>query len=260
MLSHKVNSHQERPFNAFDALLDFSDLSSEVQTHLTKVYRLLSLVILTSILGAAIQIKYFLLSQFLFPYILLLFVIMIGIAVTPKKQFLLRIGLAMSFGLVQGIVIGPLIQEAIDVDPQIVRAALVLTLCVFASFSMIAMMTRNKRYLYLGSMLNSFCLFLIFMSIFPTSFGYQLSLYGGLAMFIGYVFYDTQQIIKRVEKYGLEHTDYVSDAITLYIDFVAIFIRLLIIILRAKERRDGNGGASHRTVSSLSTRNVKIDL
>ena len=212
-----------------------------------------------SVLGAAIQIKYFLMTQFVFPYILCLLGIMISIACIPKQRFLTRIGLSMLFGLFQGIIIGPMINEAIDVDPNIVRYAFILTLCVFLSFSMAAMITKNKKYLYLGSMLNSFCLFLLFMNIFPTSFGYQLSLYGGLIMFIGYVFYDTQVIIKRVEKYGLENTDFVSDAITLYIDFVAIFIRILIIILRAKERRDGGGGAN-RSTSSVSTRNIKIDL
>merc|ERR1719361_1750171 len=115
---------------------------------------------------------------------------------------------------------------------MIVRAALILTLCVFISFSMIAMMTKNKRF-------------------FPV--GCEISLYGRLLMFIGYVFYDTQQIIKRVERFGLDKTDYISDAITLYIDFVAIFIRILIIILRSKEK---DGGYSRPI---LKTRN-KMDL
>eukprot|EP01084_Bolivina_argentea_P268845 456773_1 len=258
MLPNKLSNQPRPPINVFDAVFDFSDLSSDVQTHLTKVYRLLSLVIITSILGAAIQIKYFLLTQFIFPYILCLLAIMISIACIPKDRFFIRIGLAMLFGLFQGIIIGPLVNEAIDIDPQIVRAAFILTLCVFVSFSLMAMMTKNKKYLYLGSMLNSFCLFLLFMNIFPTSFGYQLSLYGGLIMFIGYVFYDTQQIIKRVEKYGLENTDYVSDAITLYIDFVAIFVRILILIMRAKQR--GEGGSSNNSKPTISTRNIKIDL
>ena len=216
------------------------------------------MVIILSVLGAAIQIKYFLMTTFVFPYILCLIAIMISIACIPKKRFLTRIGLTLSFGLFQGIIIGPIVKEAIDIDPNIVRYAFILTLCVFLSFSMIAMMTKNKKYLYLGSMLNSFCLFLLFMNIFPTSYGYQLSLYGGLIMFVGYVFYDTQVIIKRVEKYGLENTDFISDAVTLYVDFVAIFIRILIIILRSKERRDGGG--SNRSTSSVSTRNIKIDL
>ena len=159
----------------------------------------------------------------------------------------------MLFGLLQGIVIGPLVNEAIDIDPIIVRAAFVLTLCVFASFSIIAMLTKKKKYLYLGSMLNSFCMFLLFMRIFPTAYGYELSLYGGLIMFIGYVFYDTQQIIARVERFGLDQTDYISDAITLYIDFVAIFIRILIIIMRSKEK---DSGYSRPTIK---TRN-KMDL
>merc|ERR1719295_551623 len=211
---------------------------------------------LTSIVGAAIQIQNHLMTQMVFPYIFALIAVMVSIACIPREHFFVRIGLALFFGFLQGIVIGPLVNEAIDMDPFIVRAALVLTLCVFVSFSMIAMMTKNKTYLYLGSMLNSFCLFLLFMRIFPTSFGYELSLYGGLIMFIGYVFYDTQQIIKRVERFGLQQTDFVSDAITLYIDFVAIFVRILIIIMRSKDRDNGNGGSR----ALPSTRTVKMDL
>ena len=70
--------------------------------------------------------------------------------------------MTLLFGLFQGIIIGPIVNEAIDVDPNIVRHAFVLTLCVFLSFSMIAMMTKNKKYLYLGGLLNSFCLFLFY--------------------------------------------------------------------------------------------------
>merc|ERR1719474_2063648 len=191
---------------------------------------------LTSIVGAAIQIQNHLMTVMAFPYILAMIAVMIAIACIPREHFFVRIGLALFFGFLQGIIIGPLVNEAIDMDPFIVRAALVLTLCGFASFSMIAMMTKNKKCLYLGSMLNSFCLFLLFMRIFPTSFGYELSLYGGLIMFIGYVFYDTQQIIRRAERFGLQQTDFVSDAVTLYIDFVAIFVRILIIIMRSKDR------------------------
>ena len=232
--------------------------SNDVQVHLSKVYRLLAIVILTSIVGAAFQIKYFLLTQFVWPYIIALLAIMISIHCVPKERFFPRIGLALSFGFIQGVIIGPIVNEAIDIDPMIVRAALLLTLCVFTSFSIVAMLTKSKKYLYLGSMLNSFCIFLLFMRIFPTSFGYELSLYGGLIMFVGYVFYDTQVIIARVERFGLDSTDFVSDAITLYIDFVAIFIRILIIIMRSKDK-DGRGGGGGYSRPTLKTRN-KIDL
>merc|ERR1719334_1174829 len=121
---------------------------------------------LTSIVGAAIQIQNHLMTQMVFPYILALIAVMVSIACIPREHFFVRIGLALFFGFLQGIVIGPLVNEAIDMDPFIVRAALVLTLCVFVSFSLIAMMTKNKTYLYLGSMLNSFCLFLLLCGYF----------------------------------------------------------------------------------------------
>ena len=212
--------------------------SIDVQTHLTKVYRLLSLFILASVLGAAIQIKMLLLTESVVWCVVGLLALMVSMACVPKNRFFTRIALYMAFGLFQGILIGPLVGQAVDIDPQIVRGALALTLCVFVSFSTLAMMTRRKTYLYLGSLLNSFCMFLLVMSIFPVSFGYELSLYGGLVMFIGYVFFDTQQIIKRVERSGLQGTDYVSYAFELYIDFISIFVRILNIIMRSKEKRE----------------------
>ncbi len=59
-------------------------------------------------------------------------------------------------------------------------------------------------------------------------------LYGGLVVFMGYVIFDTQMIIEDVYN---KRNDFVGHAQQLFIDFVAIFVRLLQILLRNADRK-----------------------
>lgn len=53
-------------------------------------------------------------------------------------------------------------------------------------------------------------------------------LYFGLLIFLGYMVFDTQEIIERAH-YG--DLDYVKHALTLFTDFVAVLVRILIIMV-----------------------------
>lgn len=56
---------------------------------------------------------------------------------------------------------------------------------------------------------------------------FQVSLYLGLIIMCGFILYDTQLILEKV-KGG--DKDYVSHCVDLFIDFVGVFRRILIIL------------------------------
>ena len=63
---------------------------------------------------------------------------------------------------------------------------------------------------------------------FPLCLQLFSQIYFGLLVFVGYMVVDTQDII---EKAHLGDLDYVKHALTLFTDFVAVFVRILIIMV-----------------------------
>lgn len=61
----------------------------------------------------------------------------------------------------------------------------------------------------------------------------SISLYGGLLLFSGFLLYDTQKIVKRAENtplYGGYQFDPINNAISIYMDTLNIFIRIVTIL------------------------------
>jgi FtsH-binding integral membrane protein len=70
------------------------------------------------------------------------------------------------------------------------------------------------------------------MSIRSLAISEAISLYGGLAVFSGFVLYDTQKILQhgRMAEHGLMKPDPVNESISLELDMINIFIRLVQIL------------------------------
>jgi len=95
------------------------------------------------------------------------------------------------------------------------------------------MLARRREYLYLGGLLSSGLSMLMWLQFASSIFGgsasiFKFELYFGLLIFVGYMVVDTQEII---EKAHLGDMDYVKHSLTLFTDFVAVFVRILIIMV-----------------------------
>lgn len=218
-------------------LTDLSHLEPHVTEHLKKVYLTLSTILGISAIGAYFQIVTN------FPSMaagLLSFVFLLGITIstfTGVSQEK-RLALLAAFSFFEGASLGTLINHVAKIDPNIIAVALVCTTGIFIAFSAVAMFSPRRSYLYLGGYLSFSIFFMLVASIFNIfvrSSGINwFLLYGGLVMFMTYVIYDTQVII---EKASFGNVDYINHALELFIDFVAIFVRILIILSDKKEKK-----------------------
>jgi len=220
----------------WDALGKTSALNQTVRHHLTQVYSTLAVALLTAAAGSIIEITtgffYGILS------IVALFGLIIWFALTNPADIKKRMGIFLGIAFTQGVLIAPLIQHTLHIDPAIVSTALLGTTVVFACFSGAALMAERRSYLYLGGLLSSGLSTLVLLSFlnlfFRSLFVFNIQLYLGLVVFCGFVVFDTQLI---VEKANLGDKDFVGHALELFIDFVKIFVRLLIILSKDKKEK-----------------------
>ena len=159
-------------------------------------------------------------------------------AVTRGK----RTGLFLGFTLLKGLSLGPLIAMALRVNPALITTAALGTTLVFACFSASAYFSDKRSMIYLGGLLGSALSLLALASLINLFVGsallFNMQLYGGLLVFCGYVVFDTQMILFKAD---MGQRDPISGAVELFIDFAAIFVRILIILMKNsgnKQRRD----------------------
>ncbi|MCL7037522.1 hypothetical protein MKW94_015817, partial [Papaver nudicaule] len=98
----------------------------------------------------------------------------------------------------------------------------------FACLSGDAMLPRCREYLYLGGFLSASVSLMFWYHMPFLSLGGSAALYFGLLVFMGYMVVDTQGII---EKAHLGDVDCINHSLTLFTDMVAVFVRVLIIMV-----------------------------
>lgn len=227
------------------SVFKMNDYSRQTQDHLFKVYLSLMLCVLAASCGAATSM-YFRLSADLS-----LLGVLGGMGMlmwlswdTRKEEVQRRMSLLCAFGFFEGMSLGPLLYVAAFIDPALIVTAFLGTVAVFACFTASALIAQRRSYLYLGGILGSAVTLLLVLGLANMFFRsvniFLVELYGGLLVFSGYVVFDTQLILEKAE-YGSK--DVVGHAATLFIDFVGIFVRILIILMR------NNRGKSDRNKS-----------
>ena len=102
------------------------------------------------------------------------------------------------------------------------------------------MVAKRREFFFLAGILASvagYLALLSFVNIFiKSSLALDVQLYAGLAMFVGYVLLDTQVMIDRFES-GHNRCNFVRPACDLFGDLVAVFVRILILLMRKNEKR-----------------------
>ncbi|XVF52535.1 hypothetical protein PTKIN_Ptkin05aG0026200 [Pterospermum kingtungense] len=222
---------QSRSHWNYDTLKNFRQISPIVQTHLKRVYLTLCCALVASAIGAYLHILWNI-GGYLTTFAC--FGTMIWLLSTPPHEEQKRVSLLMASAVFEGASVGPLIDLAIQIDPSILVSAFVGTALAFACFSGAAMLARRREYLYLGGLLSSGVSILLWLHFASSIFGgstalSMIEIYFGLLVFVGYMVVDTQDII---EKAHFGDLDYVKHSLTLFTDFVAVFVRILIIMMK----------------------------
>jgi len=174
----------------------------------------------------------------LFASIGLIFAIFLTPA-TPANdthRFLYLLGI----GFFNGASIAPLVFSALAIDHWIVVSALVSTGLIFASLSASALISHRRSYFFLYGFLSSSLSVMLWLSLFNlffirSPFLFQVKLYFGLLMFCGYVLFDTQVIVERASR---GDKDYIQHTLDLFVDLIAIFVRILIILTQKSEKKE----------------------
>lgn len=216
-----------------------SKLEEPVRTHLKNVYACLTMSTMAAAVGAYVHMYTELLSAGLFTIIVATgFLIALMHTADNGKNRKMRIGFLLGFAFCSGLGMGPLLSLAVQINPNIIVTALVATTLIFTSFSIVSLTAQRGYYLYLGGTLMSFLSTLLLLSIANILFGSQLIfqayLYIGLFLMCGFILYDTQVIVEK-RRHG--DRDFVAHSVDLFIDFVGVFRRLVIILTQREEQK-----------------------
>lgn len=209
-----------------------------IRSHLKNVYACLSMSILSAAAGAYTHVFTSLLRGGGLLYTLASLGMLFGLYSTPDngKNRTMRLGMLLGFAFLTGLGLGPLLDVVIMVNPAIVPNAFMMSAIIFASFSGAALFAPDGQYLYLGGTLFSAMSGLMWLGIinlfFQSQLMYQGYIWGTLLVFCGFIVWDTQMII---EKRRAGSNDYISHSLDLFIDFVQVFRKLLIILTSKDE-------------------------
>jgi FtsH-binding integral membrane protein len=164
-------------------------------------------------------------------FILLLFFISIGLMLMTISPFSTYIRLTM-FTLFS-VVFGILLSYLNRINPSILKAALAGTIGIFIFMFIAGSILTSYGYnlSWLGGILFISLFMLIIVQLLSLCFGIdnntrKVQLYIGLVIFSLYILYDTYDVVKN--------KDFITGALSYYLDIINIFVKLVELFLRSK--------------------------
>jgi FtsH-binding integral membrane protein len=216
-------------------MLDFSDITPRVKTHLNQVYGTLSIACMAAT-ASCILMPAFLVQNLV--YVIFSIIATIGLVVTMMsnrgdRNHGTKFVCLLAIAAIDGASLKPLIELANDIDPMLVVNALIYTAAIFGSFSLASLMTKRRSMLFLGGILSSVMIGMSVGMLFSWIIGYSFISFLGynivmLGVFSFYVIYDTQLIVEKAHSGDF---DYTLHALELFIDLIRIFVHVLRILI-----------------------------
>lgn len=164
---------------------------------------------------------------------------MMGVMSTSPDQVLLKHTCWTGFQVMQAATLAPLFFY----NPAILARAGLYTVGLVGSLSYIGATAKSDKYLYIGGPLLAGVVVVALAGMAPMILPARIasralapleavSLYGGLAVFSGFVLYDTQKILARarMSQQGMMRRDTCRESISLELDCINIFVRLVSIL------------------------------
>lgn len=151
-----------------------------------------------------------------------------------------------AFNATQAAFVAPLI--AFAPGALIARAGL-YTVAMMGSIAFVGATAKQEKYMYIGGPLLAGAAIVAVSGLAPLvipatavrtlALTENLWLYGGLAVFGGFTLYDTQKVLHhaRMAQAGVIKKDPVNESISLELDFLNIFIRMVQILMMQQRRK-----------------------
>lgn len=160
---------------------------------------------------------------------------------------MVKYGLWTAFNITQAALLSPLM----FLHPALLARAGLYTVGMMGSIAFVGATAKQEKYMYLGGPLLAGVTIVALSGLAPLvlpmtatrtlMWSERIWLYGGLAVFGGFTLYDVQKILHhaRMAERGLVKRDVVNESVSLELDFINIFVRMVqIMALRGgRERR-----------------------
>jgi FtsH-binding integral membrane protein len=174
------------------------------------------------------------------------FATMIGTRSISPDNYIPKYAMWTAFNATQAAFVAPLLAF---VPPVLLGRAGLYTIAMMGGLAIVGATAKQEKYLYIGGPLLAGAAIVAASGLAPLiipatavrtlAFTENLWLYGGLAVFGGFTLYDVQKVLHhaRLAQAGVMRRDPVNESISLELDFLNIFIRMVQILMMQQNRR-----------------------
>lgn len=158
----------------------------------------------------------------------------------------MKYGLWTGFNITQAALLSPLM----FMHPALLARAGLYTVGMMGSLAFVGATAKQEKYLYLGGPLLAGVTIVALSGLAPLAlpatatralaWSDKIWLYGGLTVFGGFTLYDVQKVLAhaRMAERGVVKRDVVNESVSLELDFINIFVRMVqILAMRNNNRR-----------------------